>query len=238
MCTSLVVNKKKTIVGWNLDLLDMQHRVRTDEQGVYIEVLDATEGWLPLFGANARGDFVGMPTCWPHDVRSDPDGSESENVIMLDINLLLQKKTLAEVKEIAENQKIVSVPGLTFMGALSDADGNVLHIVPGQGLRYYEKPAFQDLTNFSPFKMDAEQHPWMGWDRYQTATEMLKTAADDFDVKNGFAVLRAVAQTVCPTVVSMVFDVTERVVYWCEDRRWDEVQSFALPRAPKGASHA
>ena len=24
MCTSIVVNKKKTIVGWNLDLLDME----------------------------------------------------------------------------------------------------------------------------------------------------------------------------------------------------------------------
>ena len=23
MCTSIVVNKKKTIVGWNLDILDM-----------------------------------------------------------------------------------------------------------------------------------------------------------------------------------------------------------------------
>ena len=238
MCTSLVVNKKKTIVGWNLNLLDMQHRVRTDEQGVYIEVLDATEGWLPLFGANARGDFVGMPTCWPHDPRSDPDDGESENVISLDIDLLMQRKTLAEIKKIAETRNIVSIPGLTFMGALSDAEGNVLHLVPGQGIQYYKKPLFQVLTNFSPFKMDAEPHPWMGWDRYQTATDMLKTASDNFDVENGFAVLRAVSQTVCPTVVSMVFDVKERVVYWCEERRWNEIQQFSLPRAPKGASRA
>ena len=27
MCTSIVVNKNKTIVGWNLDLLDMEYRV-------------------------------------------------------------------------------------------------------------------------------------------------------------------------------------------------------------------
>ena len=62
MCTSIVVNKKKTIVGWNLDNLDMEHRVRTAQDGVYIEINDATEGWMPLFGANSRGDFVGMPT--------------------------------------------------------------------------------------------------------------------------------------------------------------------------------
>ena len=34
MCTSLVVNKKKTLVGWNLDLLDMEHRVRSTPEGV------------------------------------------------------------------------------------------------------------------------------------------------------------------------------------------------------------
>ena len=69
MCASIAVNKKKTIIGWNLDLLDMVLRVRPSDDGVYIEILDAKEGWLPLFGANARGDFVGMPTCWPFDLK-------------------------------------------------------------------------------------------------------------------------------------------------------------------------
>ena len=101
MCTSIISNRKKTIVGWNLDILDMEHRVRPTEAGVFIEVNDPTEGWMPLFGANARGDFVGMPTCWPFDPRSDPAG-EGENVILLDIDLLLQKKTLQEVRAIAE----------------------------------------------------------------------------------------------------------------------------------------
>lgn len=41
MCTSIVVNKNKTIVGWNLDLLDMEYRVRPADEGVYIKVNDA-----------------------------------------------------------------------------------------------------------------------------------------------------------------------------------------------------
>ncbi len=40
MCTSIVVNKKKTIVGWNLDLLGMEYRVRPSDSGVYIEIND------------------------------------------------------------------------------------------------------------------------------------------------------------------------------------------------------
>lgn len=227
MCTSLVVNKPSPIVGWNLDLLDMPFRVRPTAEGVYLEVNDPKEGWMPLFGANARGDFVGMPTCWPFDARSDPAGP-GENIILLNIDLLLQKKTLQALHELVQKRPVYSVPGLTFMGALSDAAGNVLHIVPGQGFRYYEKPAYQILTNFSPFKQDAEQHPWMGWDRYQTAKALLEAAPESFGVEDCFAVLRAVAQEVCPTVVSMVFDVQARTVYWCENQNWDAVQCCKL----------
>ena len=227
MCTSIVSNRKKTIVGWNLDFLDMEHRVTVTDAGVFIEINDAKEGWMPLFGANDRGDFVGMPTCWPFDAKSDPLGVE-ENVIRLDIDLLTKKRTLAEIKEKAEAERVCSVPGVTFMSSMSDRDGNVLHIIPGQGCRYYEKPTYKVLTNFSPFKMDTEKHPWMGWDRYCIAEELLRKASDDFDAADCFAILRAVSQEVCPTVVSMVFDVTERKVYWCCDRAWEDVREKAF----------
>ena len=227
MCTSIVVNKKKTIVGWNLDILDMEYRVRPSEEGVFIEINDTKEGWMPLFGANARGDFVGMPTCWPFDARSDPKGP-GENVIMLDIDLLLQKKTLQEIRDIAEKTPVYSIPGVTFMSALSDADGNVLHIIPGQGSCYYEKPEYRILTNFSPFKQDSETHPWMGWDRYHTAEAMLQEAADDFDAEDCFGILKAVSQEACPTVVSMVLDTGTRTVYWCEERNWEEIRKAVL----------
>ena len=227
VCTSIVVNRKKTVVGWNLDLLDMEHRVRPAPDGVYIEINDAAEGWMPLFGANARGDFVGMPTCWPFDARSDPTG-DGENIIRLDTDLLLRRKTLGQIRDIAAKKTVFSIPGVTFMGALSDAEGNVLHIVPGQGSRYYGRPDHAVLTNFSPFKGDAETHPWMGMDRWLTAEAMVRGASKDFDTEDCFAVLKAVAQEACPTVVSMVFDVGERTVYWCEDRQWDRVRSAKL----------
>ena len=127
MCTSIISNRHKTIVGWNLDILDMEYRVRESDAGVYIEINDAVEGWLPLFGANRRGDFVGMPTCWPFDERSNPAGS-GHNVIMLDIDLLTEEKTLQEIRTLAEKEPVYSVPGVTFMSSLSDKNGNVLHI--------------------------------------------------------------------------------------------------------------
>lgn len=224
MCTSIVVNKKKTIVGWNLDIRDSEIRVRPTDDGVFIEVDNQKVGWMPLFGANRRGDFVGMPTCWPPDERSNPVGNET-NIIMLDIDLLLMKKTFREVHDFVQNNKVCSVPGLTFMSALSDSDGNVLHIVPGQGFEYYQKPEYKIMANFSPLQKNPPQHPWMGKDRYQKAEEMLRTAKDDFDVADCFAVLEAVAQTEFPTRVSMVFDVAERTVFWCCDRDFNNIEN-------------
>lgn len=223
MCTSIVYNGKKTIVGWNLDICDMEHRVTASDKGVYIEINDKTEGWMPLFGANARGDFVGMPTCWPYDKRSDPTDGKCNNIINLDIDLLLEKKTFAEVKAIAESGSVCSVPGFTFQAQLSDKNGNVLQITPGQGYRYFDRPPYSVLANFSPFKGDSETHPWMGLDRYMTAVNMLEAADDTFSVNDCFAVLKAVSQTVCPTVLSMVFDAADNIVYWCGDRNYDKI---------------
>lgn len=227
MCTSIVSNRKRTIVGWNLDLLQMEHRIRETADGVYIEVNDKAEGWMPLFGANRQGDFVGMPTCWPFDDRSNPV-PDSENILLLDIDLLLQKKTLSEIHEIVSNKPVCSVPGVTFQSQLSDREGNVLQIIPGQGFRYLQKPKYSVMTNFSPYKMDAEQHPWMGWDRYQTAVNMLEEAEDDFDVADCFEILKATSQEVCPTVVSMVLDASENMVYWCENRDWNHIHQRKL----------
>ena len=227
MCTSFVSNRKKTIIGWNLDLLGMEYRVREADEGVFIEISDPAEGWLPLFGANRRGDFVGMPTCWPFDVRSNPKGDES-SIILLDIDLLTQKKTFEEIRRIAGTAPVCSVPGVTYMGALSDKNGNVLHIIPGQGCNYYEKPAYAVLTNFSPFKGNSDQHPWMGWDRYHIAEGMLQNASDDFDVRDAFDILKAASQTACPTVVSMVLDAADMKVYWCMERDWEHIRIKAL----------
>ena len=224
MCTSIVFNGKRTIVGWNLDILDMQYRVTAGEERVCIEINDEKEGWMPLFGANARGDFVAMPTCWPYDGRSDPSDGQQSNLLMLDIDLLLGRRTLDELREIAEKGAVCSVPGVSFQAQLSDRGGNVLQIVPGQGSRFLERPRYAVMTNFSPFKGDSERHPWMGLDRYNAAVEALEAADDDFGVEACFEVLRRCAQQVCPTVVSMVFDVAENTVHWCEGQNWEDVR--------------
>ena len=85
-------------------------------------------------------------------------------------------------------------------------------------------PRYAVMTNFSPFKGDSALHPWMGLDRYNAAVAALEAADDGFDVQACFDVLRRTAQTVCPTVVSMVYDAEENAVYWCEGQNWEDVR--------------
>ena len=228
MCTSIVSNQGKTLLGWNLDILEMEYRITATEHRVSIDIHDSGQ-WLPLFGANSRGEFINMPTCWPYDSRSDPAGPDRPTLPATNIDLLLGNTTLEEVRRrLGEGDRISSLPGVTYQAQYSDREGNVLQVVPGQGYSYQERPAFSVVTNFSPFKGDREQHPWMGWDRYNTAVELLEQAGARLDVPGCFDILKATAQTVCPTVVSMVFDPGESCVYWCEKQQWDKIGQHRL----------
>ncbi len=223
MCTSFVKNGNRIIVGFNLDILGMEHRVSAGAEHVWIEILDQQNGWLPLFGVNSRGDFVGMPTCHPYDARSDQTDPGQISVLMADIELLLKKRTFAEVCALAQSGRICSLPQVTFQMQLTDKRGNVLRHTPGQGCEYLERPDYSVMTNFSPWKENRREHPWSGADRYEAAERMLAESGADFDVADGFAVLKAAAQEVCPTVVSLIYDACENTAYWCENRQWDLV---------------
>lgn len=223
MCTSIVSNISGTIVGFNLDLLGMEHRVTATDKNVFIEIKDENSGWLPLFGSDGKGNFVAMPTCWPYDNRSvRRDGAT--DIISLDIDLLLRKKSFDEVKKFVCDNDICCMDGVTFMAQISDKNGDALQIIPGQGYIYERRPKFSVLTNFSPFKGTSEIHPWMGKDRYDKAVERL-TNAEVFGVKECFETLKECSQTVCPTVVSIVFDAGSGEVFWCENREYENIRS-------------
>lgn len=231
MCTSIVSNGERTLIGWNLDILDMEYQVTALKERVSIDI-DDNGRWLPLFGASCQGDFASMPTCWPYDNRSDPAGPDCRTVPQINTSLLLGETTVQEVRQYLGRGKISSLPGITYQAQLSDREGNVFQIVPGQGYLYKERPRYSVMTNFSPFKSNREKHPWMGWDRYHTAVRLLEEAGDRLDVPGCFAILRATAQTACPTVVSMVFDPAKNRVFWCENRQWDQIKEQKMEGQP------
>lgn len=228
MCTGIVRNAKKTIVGFNLDLLGMEHRVNADGNHVFIEIKDAQFGWLPLFGVNSKGNFVAMPTCHPYDARSDQKNDNQVSVLAADIDLLLEKRSFDEMVELAQKGAIFSLPQVTWQIQISNKEGDVLRHTPGQGCEVLSKPDYCVMTNFSPWKENRKEHPWSGADRYDIAEKALKESTDDFDVEDAFRILKEVSQEVCPTVVSLVYDATKNAAYWCENREWERVKEVSF----------
>lgn len=224
MCTSIITNKNNTIVGFNLDVLNMTYRIKEEETGVFIEIEDFTWGWLPLFGVNRKGEFVAMPTCWPYDARSNNQGL---NVMNLDIDVLLEKRSFEDVVNYIKDNEISSNIGNTFMSQISNKNGDVIQIVPGQGYKIFNKPEYSIMTNFSPFKMFVEEHEWMGKDRYLKAKEIIEKEKN-IDACKMFGILKEVSQTICPTVVSMVYDAGANEVCWCENRDFTKIKRIRL----------
>jgi len=54
VCTSIVSNGKKTIVGWNLDILDMEHKVVAEGERVFIAIDDDRGLAAPVRRERAR----------------------------------------------------------------------------------------------------------------------------------------------------------------------------------------
>lgn len=68
-------------------------------------------------------------------------------------------------------------------------------------------------------------HPWLGIDRYLLANHMLSSSDKNSDVQNMLDKLKSVMQTICTKVVSMAYDVTNKIIYWCENQKWDNIKN-------------
>jgi len=227
MCTAFVVNKGKTICGFNLDILNMVHKIYTFDDMFYVAIDDPDLGLLPLFGVNNLGEFVTMPTCHPYDCKSDKNEKQDINMMNVNIDLLTKKRSFADTIKLVQDGRVCSVDKQTFMAQLSDKQGNVLQVIPGQGYVYKNKPTYSIMSNFSPFKYDSEKHPYMGLDRYETAKRIIESK-DKFEVDDAFEVLEATHQEVCPSVVSFVYDASQNMVYWSENYDYSKREKLQL----------
>lgn len=233
MCTSIVVNKNKTIVGFNFDNPGWKYKLVTKADSVYVAVLADTSFWDPIIGCNSRGDFVNLPAMNPGVKAGEyVEGRGHYFIDRENAKVLLGKRTFDELVDLVKSNPIINEPNCSLQSQNSDSHGNVLQIFPGLGYRYVPRPSFSVLSNFQLMVEEKEHHPWAGVDRYERANQILKYATNAFDVKDMFALLKAVCQPSggAPTEVSMVFDVTNRTVYWCENREWGRISKQVLTR--------
>ena len=227
MGTGIIYNGWKTIVGANLDLKDTQFKVVCEKDKVYVATLDKEGKFVPILGANANGNFASLSVCLPYDKRSEKSAHSTaiENIVS---DVILENTWFENVLSTAKFKSISSKQNISKLAQISNLSGDVLQIIAGQGYKFFQKPRYSVLTNYSPMKGIRENHPFMGHDRYKVADYHLFKATPSFDVQSCFDVLKLTSQKIFPTVVSMVFDATNNIVYWCLYGDFDKVFSQTL----------
>src|SRR5574344_2222794 len=229
MCTSIVVNGKKTLFAFNFDNPGWKYHIVTKNKAFYISLLVNEKLWTPTFGCNARGDFATLPGMNP-GVKEGyyQKGNNLHYIDQINLAFLLERTSLSELTEIVKANPIYNEEHLSLQAQDADKEGNVLQIFPGLGYKILAKPAYSVLTNFQLMQEESVHHPWAGVDRYEKANALLKDAKEDFDVPNMFALLKATAQESggAMTDVSVVYDSQANKVYWCLNRHFDDIDTW------------
>jgi hypothetical protein len=224
MCTSIVVNGKKTLFGFNFDNPGWKYHIVTKNKAFYISLLVNEKLWVPTFGCNARGDFATLPAMNP-GVKEGyyQKGDGLHYIDQINLAFLLERITLAELTAIVKANPIYNEEHLSLQAQDADGAGNVLQIFPGLGYKSLAKPAYSVLTNFQLMKEEKEHHPWAGVDRYEKANAYLEEAKGNVDVPELMTLLKETAQVAggAPTMVSFVYDVAAKRVVYVEKQNWD-----------------
>jgi hypothetical protein len=232
MCTSIVFNGNKTIVGFNFDNSYWKYRIVASPLRVFLKVKVREGLWEPIIGVNRQGDFVNYPQMNP----LAPAGVYRRSGIykridMINRELLFGKRSFADTVSLVKTSPLCNEPQCSLQAQDSNRFGDVLQIEPGIGHSFLKRPRLAVMTNFQlSHESETKNHPWGGYDRYVLAKKMLNEAMDDFDVSSAFEVLKAVSQSrvECPTQWSVVYDASAHKVYWCENREWDQKREQLL----------
>src|SRR5574344_647308 len=224
MCTSIVVNGKKTLFAFNFDNPGWKYHIVTKNKAFYISLLVNEKLWTPTFGCNARGDFATLPGMNP-GVKEGyyQKGNNLHYIDQINLAFLLERTSLAQLTEIVKANPIYNEEHLSLQAQDADKEGNVLQIFPGLGYKILAKPAYSVLTNFQLMLPEAEHHPWAGVDRYEKANAYLAKADGNVDVNDLLGLLKETAQIGggAPTMVSFVYDVAAKRVVYVEKQDWE-----------------
>ncbi len=232
MCTSIVFNGKKTLVGFNFDNSFWKYQIVASSQWVYLQVKVHENLWEPIIGVNSQGNFVNCPQMNP----AAPAGTYHRSgfykrLDVINRELLLGKRDFAGTVSLVRNHPLCNEPGCSLQAQDSNCFGDVLQIEPGLGFKLLKRPRYAVMTNFQlSHESETKNHPWSGYDRYLIAKKMLEIATDEFDVSSVFEVLKATCQSKveCPTQFSLVYDASAGNVCWCENREWDNLREQLL----------
>lgn len=261
MCTAFVRNGNDYICGFNMDInedafdwqLHMDESLfavvmRMDEkllsqlsQGRLVppEYTDFANGTLFIQGVGKNGHFGNQLNNLRFSKAQFEISYDCVPLYHLVDSFIRGKNSLRDVENLARSKKVVNlptgpvhIPDMGMHSLLSDAEGNILIVEPGNGICIpCEKYAV--MTNFPVLELPADFAPenfsYYGKDRYDTALSLLRSSGDNFSVRDGLAILDAVKQTGrWGTRVSFVYSRNENAVYYTTEHDFAHVKKHCF----------
>lgn len=261
MCTAFVRNGNDYICGFNMDINEdaFDWQLITDDsvfavamhmeknlsallpQGSPVppEYTDFANGMLCIQGIGKNGHFGNQLNNLRFSKARFEISPDCVPLYSLVDSFIRGKNSLRDVEQLARSKKVVNlptgsvdIPDMGMHSLLSDAEGNILIVEPGNGICVpCEKYAV--MTNFPLLELPADFAPenfgYYGKDRYDKALSILRNSTDDFSVGDGLALLDAVKQTgKWGTRVSFVYSRNENAVYYTTEHDFAYVKKHCF----------
>ncbi len=264
MCTAFVRYGDDYVCGFNMDISSeaMDWQLLMDEaqfavtlrmngkaaagvpEGIAVPrtYTDFEQGMLRLHGVNRYGRFANQLNNMRFAKAPFEIGENCVPLYHLADAFIRGKYTLREVEELAREKKVVNLPqgavGIPDMGMhslMSDAEGHILVVEPGNGCAVLSGP-YAAMSNFAVLELPGDFTPenfgYYGKDRYDTALSILRESDESFSAQDGLKLLEAVQQTGrWGTRISFVYSGNENAVYYALEHDFANVKKHCFAAA-------
>ena len=190
--------------------------------------------YLRIHGVNRIGNFGNQLNALGFTRAPFEFSEDAVPLYSLVDRFLAGKIGLDGIIKTARKKRIVNMPGSVGMpdpalhSLLSDCDGRILMVEPGNGFAEIREH-FAVMSNFPmlilPGDLTPEKAGYYGVDRYETAVKMVGEAGDGFTPEDALSVLNAVKQVqYTPTRVSFVYSGNENRVYYALEHDFEHIR--------------
>lgn len=231
MCTTFIYRKNAVLIGMNFDNDGKDFKISVKPAGKFLVSVSVQNTFFPSIGVNRAGMFVNDMMVDPCEAGIYKRQTENRWVTTSLVKFVMEEAAgMDDVRSLLQRVEIVNAPKASTHPLIVDRHGNSCLVEPGRKnlVSRQQESDWIILTNF-PLSAYAEVAPAQvsgsGSDRYRATQQHLASLPGPVTVAQAFQVLEAVKQEgpEWTTELSLVYDGARRALYYCLDRRFDEI---------------
>jgi hypothetical protein len=237
-CTSFAVYSDKIFYGMNFDYdpsRELKFCVDTigDSKVFCMQLEWERDYFVPIVAMNTKGLFGNVQMVFPEVPKRASNGLDEIGMTEL-LDATTTRGSCQDVVAILDGHEIV-MQTVSLHSLYADVNGDAMVVEAGPEDTAITRidGNFIAMTNFPLFEFAGEPYDTVygaGSDRYKTAYRYLMNNVEQFELEDGFTLLKSVVShsTNAPTRCSMIFDPGSNEVYIALEGSFDKVWKISL----------